>query len=322
MPTVDLSSPPPAPPAAEGSLHALPRRVTLSLAELRHVARAAGGAPLPFETAERVAPTLEGRLGRLRGGAEDAAYAAALGSLHDPADSLARRGLLDGDRVDDGLAGAVGLLATPEVALDLDLAVGTARARAWHRQAGAAVATLATADGLVFELAWLGVDQWPLELARVAVLPEDVATAPSGVPAVLEAPYELLDTAGEAARAGRLDLLPVLVAQHHGALRDEDGRPLDEAASVAALTALSQESRGRLRALVADVSGPRTTVAGVVSWVLLADGWHALRPRGADAGHRVEVARVEPAGLATDLAPVLARVQDETRGRAQGEVGS
>ena len=76
------------------------------------------------------------------------------------------------------------------------------------------------------------------------------------------------------------------------------------------------------RSSVRKAGSRRTTVAGVVSWVLLADGWHALRPRGADAGHRVEVARVEPAGLATDLAPVLARVQDETRGRAQGEVGS
>ena len=48
MPTIDLSTPPP-PPAT--LLDGLPRRVTLTLPELRLVAERAGGAPLPFELA-------------------------------------------------------------------------------------------------------------------------------------------------------------------------------------------------------------------------------------------------------------------------------
>jgi hypothetical protein len=45
-----------------------------------------------------------------------------------------------------------------------------------------------------------------------------------------------------------------------------------------------------------------------VSWVLLADGWHVLRPHRDSAEHRVEVRRVEPDDLAAVLAPVLAEV--------------
>ncbi|MEQ7848965.1 hypothetical protein [Nocardioides kribbensis] len=319
MPTIDLSNPPP--PAAN-LLDALPRRVALTLAELHLVAEAAGGAPLPF--APTPAPAagpggLDGRLGSSRGTTEDAAYASALSSLHDPEASLGRRGLLAGGEVDSGLLGAVGLLATPAVALDVDLAVGPLRCKAWHRQTGDAVATLATADGIVFELAWFPITQWAMELARVSVVPEDLALSTSQVPAVFDAPFALVDAAGEAVRSGRSDLLPVLVAQHTGRTRsmsrtgaDERwaGRQttLDDAATVGALGALTTEARGRLRALVADVSGASTSVVGVVSWVLLADGWRALRPRHVDDEHRVGVHRVEPPDLAAELAPVLAEV--------------
>ena len=74
------------------------------------------------------------------------------------------------------------------------------------------------------------------------------------------------------------------------------------------VAALSSEARGRLRALVADVSGDTTTVVGVVSWTLLADGWHALRPQQSDGDLRVDVRRVEAADLGAELAPVLAAV--------------
>jgi hypothetical protein len=46
---------------------------------------------------------------------------------------------------------------------------------------------------------------------------------------------------------------------------------------------------------------------GVVSWVLLRDGWHSLTPHH-DDGARVAIARVDPDDLATELAPVLAQV--------------
>ncbi len=314
MTVIDLDGPT-GPPTGH-PLESAPRRLALTLPELRLVAEAAGGAPLPFEVSEPAERSaLDGRLGVTPAAAEDTAYAETIASLHDPASSLARRGLLsDTGRVDDALRGAVGLLASPDVALDLEVTAGDAHALAWHRQAGGAVATLATADGIVFELAWFPVAHWPGELARAAVLPEDLVLSPSAVAAALDVPYELADAAGEAVRTGRGDLVSVLVSrhgeQHGGQVTDRDGTPLSPAEAGAALHALATEPRGRLRALLADVSGPETTTVGVVSWVLLADGWHALRPRhGAeDDVQRVEVRRVEPVDLAAELAPVLAEV--------------
>jgi len=324
VPTVDLSTPP-APP--DSLLAGLPRRISLTLPELRLVAERAGGAPLPF-----LAPTreegrsagLESRLGPSLGAGDDAAYAAALAGLHDPGESLTRRGLLDAwGEPDPGLAGAVGLLATPRVALDLDLNVGGAQLRAWHRQGRTAVATLATADGIVFELGWFATGQWPAELARVAALPAELPRRDSALPAVLDLPYELLDASGEAVRAGRADVIPVLAGHHSGRVVS-DGVTLADAQVPGLLGALQREARGRLRALVADLpdvpdgdadpgrapAGPDTV--GVTSWLLLADGWHALRPHVDDHDGRpegrVEVRRVEPADLATSLAPVLAEV--------------
>ncbi|MGZ6745146.1 MAG: hypothetical protein ACXVD0_04500 [Nocardioides sp.] len=321
MPTIDLSTPPP-PPA--GLLEALPRRVALTLPELRLVAESAGGAPLPFDPADGPrtatgddgsssassnASALDGRLGVSPAATEDTAYATALASLHDPVTTLARRGLRDADgAVDEGLRGAVGLLATPAVALDLDLSVGGVQAKAWHRQSGDAVATLATVDGIVFELAWFPTSAWPQELARVAAVPEDLSLHASAVPAVADLPYELADAAFEAVRCGRPDLVPVLVGQHAGESVDADGSPFSDAEVASLFAALTTEHRGRLRAMVADVSGGEAAVVGVVSWVLLADGWRALRPHGCDGEHRVEVRRVEPFDLAPDLAPVLAEV--------------
>jgi hypothetical protein len=170
------------------------------------------------------------------------------------------------------------------------------------------VATLSTVDGVVFELAWFNTTQWPGELGRVAVLPEDLLVRASSVPPFVDVPFELADAAAEAARSGRSDLVPVLAAQHAGDVLDGAGRPLSELDVNAVLRAFSLESQGRLRALVADVSVDDTTVVGVVSWSLLADGWYALRPRNVDGRHRVHVTRVHPSDLATELAPVLAEV--------------
>ena len=306
MPTIDLSTPPPAPATL---LDGLPRRVTLTLPELRLVAERAGGAPLPFElAAPREAGALEDRLGTSRATTQDSAYAAALASLHDPEESLARRGLLGEVGSDSGLVGAVGLLAVPQTALDLDVTAAGIRARAWHRRSGDAVAALSTVDGIVFELAWFHASRWADELGRAGALPEECTLSPSAVPGFVDLPFELADAAGEATRSGRTDLLPVLAEQSDGAALDADGDPMGQAVTTRVLGALSEEARGRLRVLVADLTGAETTVVGVVSWTLLADGWHALRPRHVEGHHRIHVAAVLPADLPTELAPVLAEV--------------
>lgn len=306
MPTVDLSSPPPEPAAL---LDALPRRVALTLPELQLVAEHAGGAPLPFDLAGSTgAAGLEGRLGGGNRSEEDQAYATALASLHDPGVTLQRRGLRDAGGVDAGVVGAVGLLAKPRVALDLEVAAAGVHAQAWHRLDGDAVATLATADGMVFELAWFPAAQWPGELARVAVVPEDVTVHDSTLPPLVDLPFEIADASGEAVRSGRQDVAAVLLSRHAGAAVDEHGRPLPDSEVAALLAALTTETRGRLRAMVAGVSDARTTVVGVLSWVLLADGWRWLRPHRTERGHRVEIRRVEPDDLGPVLAPVLAEV--------------
>ena len=305
MATVDLTTPP---PPTTGLLDALPRRVGLTLPELRLAAELAGGAPLPFELADPAeAGALEGRLGVSRGSGEDAAYAAALGTLHDPEQTLRRRGLLD-DVLDEGLAGALGLLATPTVAVDLDVTVEGVRARAWHREAGGAVATLATVDGIVFELAWFSTSAWAAELTRAAMLPADQSLRGTTLPDLVDLPFELLDAAAEAVRSNRADLVPVLAARHPGSAVGPGGAPISDVELASMLSALVIESRGRLRALGADVSGEETRLVGVVSWVLLADGWRALRPHRAGDDHRVEVRRVGADDLPADLAFVLTGV--------------
>jgi hypothetical protein len=287
--------------------------VALTLPELRLVAEHANGAPLPFDLHFDAGDGgLDERLGRGRGSDEQAAYAEALGRLHDPATSLSRRGLLvggpDDGAVDEGILGAVGLLATPAVAVDLDVAAGPVQVRSWHRQSGGAVAALSTHDGLVFELAWFPTWAWATELARVAVVPEDLPLADSGVPDRLDLPHELADAAVEAARAHRTELVPVLVGHHRGAVTDGAGRELTDGEVVSVLTGLATEARGRLRALVADVSGDATTTVGVLAWTLVADGWRAMRARHDATGMRLEVARVIPEDLAAELAPVVAEV--------------
>lgn len=305
MPTIDLTTPPPAP---AGTLEGLPRRLALTLPELRLLAEKAGNAPLPFDLAQPGGDNpLESRLGQSRLAADDEAYLAAVGSLHDAAGSLTRRGLLVDDTADAGVVGALGLLATPATAVDIDLVVDQLRARAWHRRRDNAVATLATADGLVFELAWFEAGQWPGELGRVASPPEDLELSDSALPVLADLPYELLDACAEALRSGRTDLLGTIVAHHSGATTDADGSPLDDATVAGVVSGLVAETHGRLRALVADIDAGGTVV-GVVSWVLLADGWCQLRPHQEGETHRVEVRRVAPTDLAAALGPVLAEV--------------
>jgi len=310
MVTIDLGPPRPTP---HDLLDGLPRRVALTLPELRFVAERANGAPLPFDLRPEAGEgALDERLGRGRGSDDHAAYAEALGRLRDPATSLSRRGLLvggpDDGAVDEGILGAVGLLATPTVAVDIDVAAGPVQVKSWHRHSGGAVAALSTQDGLVFELAWFPTWAWATELARVAVVPEDLPLADSVVPDRLDVPHELADAAVEAARTHRTDLVPVLVGHHRGAVTDGAGRELTDGEVVSVLTGLATEARGRLRALVADVTGDETTTVGVLAWTLVADGWRAMRTRHDETGLRLEVARVIPEDLAAELAPVVAEV--------------
>lgn len=305
MATIDLGTPH---PPTSGALEALPRRISLTRLELGVLTGCAGDAPLPFDEIVAGGRDLDGRLGPTPSSGEAAAYTAALGSLHDARSSLARRGLLVDTAADEALCGAIGLLATPALALDLDVAVDGARVKAWHRQRAGAVASLATTDGLVFELAWFSTDQWADELARVAVLPEDHPVRESALPAYVDLPFSLVDAAAEAARSNRSDLLSVLVSEHPGQTRYADGSTVPDLEVVALLAALGSEPVGRLRALVADVSTPSPAEVGVVSWALLADGWRALRPWRTEGLDRVEVAAVSPADLANELAPVLAEV--------------
>jgi hypothetical protein len=304
--TIDLSTPPPPP---SGLLDALPRRVGLTLPELRLAAERAGDAPLPFDLVDAAqAGALEDRLGVSRASSEDQAYADALATLHDPVETLTRRGLLAGDDLDEGLAGALGLLATPTVAVDLDVTVDGVRARAWHREADGAVATLATVDGIVFELAWFPSSAWSAELARAAMLPTDQSLRATTLPDLVDLPFELLDSAAEAVRSNRADLVPVLAARQSGSAIDADGNRIGDVELASMLAALVIDAHGRLRALGADVSGDETRLVGVVSWVLLSDGWRALRPHRDGNDHRVEVRRVTADDLAVELAFVLAGV--------------
>lgn len=309
MPTIDLTVPAPAPASA---LDGAPRRIGLTLPELRLAADLAGGAPLPFDTAPDVATApIEDRLGASPATSERHAYQRVLDALPEPREALTRRGLLVDGRLDPGVAGAIGLLATPTLALDLDVAVRGAHAKAWHRVARrsgrrAAVAALATADGVVFELAWFGADAWASELSRVAALPEDAPIGSSAVPAYVDLPLELADAAGEALRAGRGEVVAALVARHSGRVHDAAGGELPDATVSQVLAGLATEAHGRLRGLAADLSDGEVATVGVVSWTLVDDGWRALRHHRQGEEDRVEVRAVDPGDLATALAPVLA----------------
>lgn len=292
MTTIDLG-PAQAVPAEPWA--GVPRRVGLTLPELTF-ACATIGAPLPFEPLEQREDGLQARLGQTRSTVEDDALARALEGCGDGGASLRRRSLISDDgNLEPGIAGALGLLATPDVVVDIDVVVDGVRAHAWHRQQGGAAASVATVDGLVFELSWYPAKAWPAELGRVATLPSDTERRTSRVPDHLQVPYSVADSVLEAIRTGRTDLVPTLTS--------------DDTTLADALKALAEETHGRLRAVVAGTGDPSAAAIGVVAWTLVADGWRALRTTtGPDGGLDLALTSVEPSELAADLAPVLAEV--------------
>ncbi|MFE7226081.1 hypothetical protein ACFU7D_14920 [Nocardioides sp. NPDC057577] len=291
MTTIDLG---PAPAAPTEPWAGVPRRVGLTLPELTHACEAIG-APLPFEVATHLDDGLDARLGQTRSAAEAEALAHAVAGFGEGSTSLRRRELLDADgTLDAGIAGALGLLATPEVVIDLDVVVDGLRGRAWHRQKGEAAASLATVDGLVFELSWYPSAAWSTELGRTATVPGETARLTSAVPEQLEVPFATADAVFEALRTGRGDLVPVLT----------DG----DVVVSRALEALSTEAHGRLRAIVATTVDPENPLIGTVSWTLVNDGWRSMRTVSLDGELTLLITSVEPSELAADLAPVLAEV--------------
>lgn len=291
MTTIDLG---PAPAAPTEPWAGVPRRVGLTLPELTHACETIG-APLPFEVATHRDDGLDARLGQTRSAAEAEALARAVAGFGEGSTSLQRRDLLDTNgTLDAGIAGALGLLATPEVVIDLDVVVDGLRGRAWHRQKGEAAASLATVDGLVFELSWYPSAAWAAELGRTATLPGDTARLTSAVPEQLEVPFATADAVFEALRTGRGDLVPVLTE--------------GDVVVSSALEALSTEAHGRLRAVVATTADPENPLIGTVSWTLVNDGWRSMRTVSLDGELTLLITSVEPSELAADLAPVLAEV--------------
>lgn len=257
-----------------------PSRVLLSVAAAELAATVAG-VRLPHVAGERRWPATQ----------EDGPA----GSVADPHAELVRSGLaLPGTGgvpvLTDGLAAALALLGRPEAVVDLTLvrAIGPpGRVTSWQARAGRRVTTVTAAGPGQVELAWFGVDHWADELARAVRLPPvDIQARRSGT----ELPYSLVVAAGAALRGGRDDLLAELVA-------GEVGLP---GATAPLLRRLHTSARGRLLAAVA---GPAARRCGVLSWVLLPDGWWALEPHAPRRGDPwVSVRPVGPERLGEQVA--------------------
>ena len=275
------TSPPPAPPPAN-LLDGLPRRVALTLPELRLVAERAGDAPLPFDVTEPAGP-----------GPSRTGWARAAGRPRTPPTSRPSPRLHDAAR----------LAVPPRPARPTapSTPAWSAPSGCWpprgrprprrprRRRAGEGLAPRGRGsrrdpghrrrDRLragVVPTAASGPRSWP----GPAWCPRTCRCAPPAVPDHLDLPFDLANAAAEAMRTGRADLLPVLVEPaRRRQSSTPTARPLaDSDVQTARWPPSHDETRGRLRALVADVAAGETTVVGVVSWVLVADGWRAFRP--------------------------------------------
>lgn len=239
----------------------------------------------------------------------------------DPTASLVEAGLVEAGPVDghgavDAEAGrALAGFARPEAIVDLTLARtlpggGVGQLSAWHRLAGSRVTTVSS-SAAGCELAWFDARWWAPSLAALVAEPAGHVTASAGattgpMPGLL-VPLELLPALGEARRSGREDLVDELVARAPGPVsRDHPGHVLPEADARAQLRLVGGGVSGRLRAVVA---GPATRTIGLVSWVLVADGWRELTPVRSGTVPLVRLDPVPPEALAARVARLVMEVR-------------
>jgi hypothetical protein len=180
---------------------------------------------------------------------------------------------------------------TADLCVDLDVTVRQGRSdtrlHARHELRGATVRVRTTAGGDVEDI-HVGTGRWRAELARACRvrIPDDAPTPPAdGV--VL--PWDLVVGTGAALAAHRTDLYDELVGRADAVLHE----PLRRV----------HRAAGRLRAVG---TLPARARVGWVTWVLFADGWHALTPYvdGGPVAARpmLRVERRRPDDLARDVA--------------------
>lgn len=297
-------------------------RTDLSLDELVHLSNVAGSQlPITTEPPAAVERTpLEDRLG----GGEPPPLVAASDLLRDRLTrepdhgSLAARGLVDAaGHLQPHLAAALRVLGAPEALIQIDVAVqrreGSTSLRAWYAVVGSQVAQLATADGLSYELVWYPVRHLATGLARAATVTLDDPSPEPPAPEAVTLPYEFFLAGLEAIRTSRLDLLDELIAQlAPGSVIAADGTALAGDRVKPLISRLESGTRGTLRALITSKTGTedaaRRPVGGLVSWILLDDGWRWLKPIGGHQDPRVTIQPVDPADLGKVIAPILAQV--------------
>lgn len=200
--------------------------------------------------------------------------------------------------------------------VDVDIAVrsrdGTLRARSWQRRRDGWVTTLATVDGHDFELTWCADGGWPTVLARTARVAVTTHGSP-GLPPVVDLPLDLLLGVGEARTSGRTQVIDELLGRYAGGVReggsvDRLGPSADPRRLVADLQAGVQ---GRLRAVVVSYAG--RAAAGVIEWLLFADGWRALKTYARDGLAMVRLEARTADHLAVDVAATLTSVVARAR---------
>jgi hypothetical protein len=155
----------------------------------------------------------------------------------------------------------------------------------------------------VAEVSHLSLADWPAELARTVTLPFGAADAPAPD---LVLPWELLVGSGAARARHRVDVYDVLVERAVGACH-ADGSVLDLAGCHEQLRRL-HATAGRMRATGAGRRGHGRRL-GLVSWLLLGQGWHALVPVTEKGRAMVRVEPRRPADLAVAAAAWLAAVR-------------